>query len=124
MTWGSGAGIELAETGLIDDCALVAPPGVDQVARPGAVRSFVARIPPGGSTGWHRHDAWQTGIVARGRLRHRTAETVRHVGPGQVLVEEPFVDHEATNVSDEELVLVFVAAQVDGCPLVTPRPAP
>lgn len=88
------------------------------------VRSLVARIPPGGSTGWHRHDAWQTGIVARGRLRHRTADVVRHYGPGDVLAEPPFVDHEASNVSDEELVLVFVAVHPEGRPIATPRPAP
>ncbi|MFJ6169963.1 cupin domain-containing protein [Curtobacterium sp. NPDC092190] len=122
MTWGSGAGVQLAELAVIDDCRLTVPPRVDRAD--GVVRSFVARIPPGASTGWHRHDAWQTGIVARGRLRHRTADVVQYHEPGQVLVEAPFVDHEATNVSDEELVLVFVAAQIDDCPLVTPRPAP
>lgn len=89
-----------------------------------AVRSLVARIPPGTSTGWHRHDAWQTGIVASGRLRHRTAETERFFGPGDVLVEPPMVDHEASNVSDEELVLVFVAVHAPGKPLATSRPAP
>lgn len=90
----------------------------------GVVRALVARIAPGESTGWHRHDGWQTGIVASGRLRHRTADTVRHFGPGDVLVETPSVDHEATNVSDEELVLVFVAVHPTGCAPATPRPAP
>ncbi|WIE77145.1 cupin domain-containing protein [Curtobacterium sp. MCSS17_007] len=83
------------------------------------VHSLVATIPPGGSTGWHRHHAWQTGIVARGRLRHRTADAERFHGPGDVLVERPGVDHEASNVSDEELVLVFVAARPEGVPLST-----
>lgn len=124
MTWGDGASIELVETGAVLGCRSVVPPEAGQPDQPGAVRSFVVRIAPECSTGWHRHDAWQTGIVARGRLRHRTADTVRYYEPGQVLVEEPFVDHEATNVSDEELVLVFVAAQVEGSPLVTPRSAP
>lgn len=81
-------------------------------------------LPTGASTGWHRHDARQTGLVVRGALTHVTEEATRVVGPGQALVEEPHVVHDGRSTGTEDAELLYVAHLPAGVAASTPGEPP
>jgi quercetin dioxygenase-like cupin family protein len=58
----SAASSVLLGKGLIEDGVQLDTGG------PAAFSVFVKTIPPGGSTGWHRHDGSETSIVTKGEL--------------------------------------------------------
>ncbi|WP_284754143.1 cupin domain-containing protein [Curtobacterium sp. ME-Dv--P-122a] len=81
-------------------------------------------LPTGASTGWHQHDARQTGLVVRGALTHVTEEATRVVGPGQALVEEPRIVHDGRSTGTEDAELLYVAHLPAGAAASTPGEAP
>jgi quercetin dioxygenase-like cupin family protein len=59
-------------------------------------------IPPGGTTGWHRHDGTETSVVTRGRLNLFRAGACKalELGPGDALFIPDGTAHMARNDGD------------------------
>ncbi|MDN3479350.1 cupin domain-containing protein [Curtobacterium sp. APC 4022] len=83
-----------------------------------------AVFPPGSTTGWHRHDARQTGLVVRGELTHASPEATHAVGPGHALVEEPRIVHEGRATGTDDTELLYVAHRLPGTEIATPADPP
>lgn len=96
------------------------------VPHPDGGRIDVNRLvfPVGSSTGWHRHDGWQTGLVTNGALQHVTPQRTRVITAGEVLVEPPHGVHAARSVGAESAELVYVAHIPVGSDAATSTPAP
>src|SRR4051794_15215704 len=69
-----------------------------------AVGASFGRVDVGGETSAHHHDETETFVILRG-AGEVVGDGVRHlVGPGAVVVFDPFESHVLRNMGDQELL--------------------
>lgn len=76
-------------------------------------------IAPGGSTGWHYHDGFVSGVVASGTLTRTLQDcTVVVSSTGQIVIEDSGAGHvhQGVNRGTVPLVLLVTYAQPTGKP--------
>ncbi|MEM7049899.1 MAG: class I tRNA ligase family protein [Acidobacteriota bacterium] len=62
-------------------------------------------VPPGGTARAHKHQEHESFVIVQGRGRMRVDDQSREVGPGDVILMEPFAEHELTNLSQSDELL-------------------
>ena len=99
---------------------------IESVLRANGDRVEVRRVvfQSGTGTGWHRHSGWQAGFLTTGTLTHTTPQQTTQIQPGDVLVEEPHIVHEARNLAADVAELLYVAFVPAGAELSTPSEGP
>jgi quercetin dioxygenase-like cupin family protein len=92
---------------------------------PSEVTMQKVTIPPGGTTGWHSHDAKVIAVVAAGTLTLREHDcSVRQVATGQGFVENPGHVHEARNLGATPVEVYVTYVTQPGHPLRVDEPDP
>lgn len=69
---------------------------------------FEGTMPPGQRTGFHAHPGDEHHIVLSGRLRITQGETVVEAGPGDYVLLDGTLPHDAETVGDEPVRLLIV----------------
>jgi methionyl-tRNA synthetase len=79
---------------------------VASIASAGAVGLAYGRIAAGGGTTPHHHDETEAFVVVEGEGAVVAGGAVHRLGPGAVVVIEPFEDHELRNTGARELLFL------------------
>jgi transcriptional regulator with XRE-family HTH domain len=69
---------------------------------------FEGNMPPGHRTGFHAHPGDEHHIVLSGRIRITQGETVVEAGPGDYILLDGTLPHDAETVGDEPARLIIV----------------
>ncbi len=95
----------------ISDAKLAPAFGIDMAsieafAGAGVVAGSYGRVAPGRETAAHHHDETEAFVVLAGRGEVVSGAQPQAVGPGTVVVFEPFENHVLRNLGDQELLFV------------------
>lgn len=78
------------------------------------LRIVQATMPPGARTGFHAHAGDEHHLVLSGRVRLEQGDHVVELGPGDYLVWDATVPHDAATVGDEPATLLIVGHRAHG----------
>ena len=81
---------------------------------PRDVRLVEATIPPGTCTGVHAHSGDEHHVVLRGRLRATQGAHTVELGPGDYLLWDATIPHDAESIGDEPAVVLIVSHRAHG----------
>jgi quercetin dioxygenase-like cupin family protein len=92
---------------------------------PPELTGALVTLPPGDSTGWHRHAVPTLAYLLSGELRveYATGET-RIFRAGDGLIEAQNVVHNGHNIGSEPVSLVVFSAGAEGVPVSEPADPP
>jgi transcriptional regulator with XRE-family HTH domain len=76
---------------------------------------------PGGSTGLHAHPGDEHHIMLRGRMRLTQGDHVVELGPGDYLLWDATIPHDAESIGDEPPVVLIVSTRQRGTETAAPE---
>jgi quercetin dioxygenase-like cupin family protein len=89
---------------------------------PPGVRIVLATCEPGQRTGVHAHMGEEHHIVVSGRIRVRQGSFVTDLGPGDYLIWDAAIPHDAECIGDEPSVTLIISHRAQGPAGPNPEP--
>jgi len=87
-----------------------------------ALRIVEATIEPGAGTGLHAHAGDEHHLVLSGHVRLTQGEHVTDLGPGDYLVWDATIPHDAETLGDEPVRMLIVGHRAHGADTARPEP--
>jgi transcriptional regulator with XRE-family HTH domain len=84
--------------------------------------TVVASMPAGFSTGLHAHAGDEHHVVLSGRLRMTQGANEVELGPGDYLVWDATIPHDATSIGDEPSEVLIISHRAHGSETSRPEP--